>query len=74
MEQVTVHGCGHAEDTDQGGDDDLDYLERSHIDQQHGRIHAEDIGHHKSADGQLGGVDAGFHGVGLGNGGTGVGG
>ena len=73
-EKVPVQGGGDAEEAQQGAEDDLHHLQpAAHVDEEHGRTVGEDVGHDEGGDGKLRGVDAGLHGVCLGDGRAGVG-
>ena len=72
MENVAFHTGRHGEDAYEGGYADQRHFPYRGINKQHGRIQCEHIGHDKGADGQFCGCNGSFHGIGLGNGGTGI--
>ena len=72
--QMAVQGRRDGKDAQQSADADLRHLPPAgDVFKQQRRTVGEDVRHDKGGDGQLGGVDAGLHGVGLGDGRAGIG-
>ena len=72
-DDIALERGGDAEDAEARRDDDLNGGEHALIHEQHGGVHRKDVRHDERRDGELRGIDAGLHGVGLGDGGAGVG-